>query len=323
MLDKLKENKLYRQIRKIYRKIRYGELAKFKKPSYFLDNSHNKETMCFVLAGYKQFTWDIIFKRIKKFCPNDIDVCIISSGLFSNDLKIIAEKNNWSYISMKKNCVTLALNSAIKSFPNIKKIFKIDEDIFITDGFFEELPKIFENAKKDYFPCFSAPLIPINGYGYRRILEKLKLVKKYTELFEYPKISAGTHMQIEFNPKVANFFWGKDNFIPQVDKLNQIIKENVFQNQNDNGDGYTICPIRFSIGAIYFEKELLEKASYFPVKKDSCMGLDEVFLCNLATTESKVMIISENQVVGHLSFGKQNEPMKEYFLNNKDIFEIK
>ena len=148
-------------------------------------------------------------------------------------------------------------------------------------------------------------------------------VKKYTELFEYPKISAGTHMQIEFNPKVANFFWGKDNFIPQVDKLNQIIKENVFQNQNDNGDGYTICPIRFSIGAIYFEKELLEKASYFPVKKGSCMGLDEVFLCNLATTESKVMIISENQVVGHLSFGKQNEPMKEYFLNNKDIFEIK
>lgn len=316
-----KESKLYKQARKIYRKIIYGELPKFEKPSYFLDNSRNKETMCFVLAGYKQFTWDIIFKRIKKFCPNDIDVCIISSGLFSNDLKIIAEKNNWSYISMKKNCVTLALNSAIKSFPNIKKIFKIDEDIFITDGFFEELPKIFENAKKDYFPCFSAPLIPINGYGYRRILEKLKLVKKYTELFEYPKISAGTHMQIEFNPNVAKFFWGKDNFIPQIDNLNQIIKENVFQNQNE--DGYTICPIRFSIGAIYFEKELLEKASYFPVKKGSCMGLDEVFLCNLATTESKVMIISENQVVGHLSFGKQNEPMKEYFLNNKDIFEIK
>lgn len=318
-----KESKIYKYARKVYRKIIYGELPKFEKPSYFLDNSRNKETMCFILAGYKQFTWDIIFKRIKKFCPNDIDVCIISSGLFSNNLKIIAEKNNWSYISMKKNCVTLALNSAIKSFPNVKKIFKIDEDIFVTDGFFEELPKIFENAKKDYFPCFSAPLIPINGYGYRRILEKLKLVKKYTELFEYPKISAGNHMQIEFNPNVAKFFWGKDNFIPQIDKLNQIIKENFFQNQNNNGGGYTICSIRFSIGAIYFEKELLEKASYFPVKKGSCMGLDEVFLCNLATTESKAMIISESQVVGHLSFGKQNTLMKEYFLNNKDIFDIK
>lgn len=87
-----KESKIYKQARKVYRKIIYGELPKFEKPSYFLDNSRNKETMCFILAGYKQFTWDIIFKRIKKFCPNDIDICIVSSGLFSNNLKIIAEK---------------------------------------------------------------------------------------------------------------------------------------------------------------------------------------------------------------------------------------
>ena len=260
-----KESKIYKQARKVYRKIIYGELPKFEKPSYFLDNSQNKETMCFILAGYKQFTWDIIFKRIKKFCSNDIDVCIVSSGLFSNNLKIIAEKNNWSYISMKKNCVTLALNSAIKSFPNVKKIFKIDEDIFVTDGFFEELPKIFENAKKDYFPCFSAPLIPINGYGYRRILEKLKLVKKYTELFEYPKISAGNHMQIEFNPNVAKFFWGKDNFIPQIDKLNQIIKENVFFNQNNKkkGGGIQSVPSVFQLVLFILKKNFLKKHPIF------------------------------------------------------------
>lgn len=329
MKNKLKEMKIYKQARKIYREIRYGELPKFEKLLYFLDNSSNKETMCFILAGYKQFTWDIIFKRIKKFCSNDIDICIVSSGLYSNELKNIATKNRWSYISMEKNCVTLALNSAIQSFPNVKKIFKIDEDIFITDGFFENLPKIYEYAKKDYFPCFSAPLIPINGYGYRRILEKLNLVKKYTDLFEYPKVSAGNHMQIESNPDVAKFFWCKNNFIPQIDMLNKIMKEDFIQTLNIkagskyNGGGYTICPIRFSIGAIYFEKEILENASYFPVKKGSCMGLDEEFLCNLATTKSKTMIISESQVVGHLSFGKQNDTMKEYFLNNKNIFEIK
>ena len=152
-------------------------------------------------------------------------MCIVSYGIYSERLKEIAEKYGWSYISMKKNCVTLALNSAIKSFPSAEKIFKIDEDIFITEGFFEELPKAFENAKKDYFPCFSAPLIPINGYGYRRILEKLNLAEKYTKLFEYPKISAGSHMQIESNPDVAKFFWGKDNCIPQIDLLNHIIKE--------------------------------------------------------------------------------------------------
>lgn len=53
------------------------------------------------------------------------------------------------------------------------------------------------------------------------------------------------------------------------------------------------------------------------------MGLDEEFLCNLATSQSKAIIVSENQVVGHLGFGKQNKDMKEYFLENKEIFEIR
>ena len=85
-------------------------------------------------------------------------MCIVSSGIYSERLKEIAEKYGWSYISMKKNCVTLALNSAIKSFPSAEKIFKIDEDIFITEGFFEELPKAFENAKESaiFMHCLPA-----------------------------------------------------------------------------------------------------------------------------------------------------------------------
>lgn len=53
------------------------------------------------------------------------------------------------------------------------------------------------------------------------------------------------------------------------------------------------------------------------------MGLDEVFLCNLATNNSLAIIVSESQVAGHLSFGKQNERMKKFFLENKENFEIK
>ena len=52
------------------------------------------------------------------------------------------------------------------------------------------------------------------------------------------------------------------------------------------------------------------------------MGSDEVFLCNLASTDSKAMIIAHNQLAGHLSFGKQNEAMKDYFLNNTALFDI-
>lgn len=87
--------------------------------------------------------------------------------------------------------------------------------------------------------------------------------------------------------------------------------------------GYTVCPIRLSIGAIYFEKSMLKHAGYFPVRKGSCMGLDEVFLCNLATSDSKAIVVSESQVAGHLSFGNQNKSMEEYFKSHKETFEIK
>lgn len=319
-ITELKKTRIMRPLKRIYKRIRYGDLPQFSKPMFFLNNSKGERTAAFILAGYKDFTWNVVFERIKEFCPKNVDVCIVSSGVYSEKLKEIAEKNNWSYISMKKNCVTLALNSAIRVFPKAEKIFKIDEDIFITEGFFENLPEILEDAKKDYFPCFSAPLIPINGYGYRRILETLNLTEKYTSMFEYPKISAGSHMQIESNPKVAEFFWGKDDFIPHIDTLNHTIKE---KHSQIYGGGYSVCPIRFSIGAIYFEKSVLENAGWFPVKKGNCMGLDEVFLCNLATSNSLAIIVSESQIAGHLSFGKQNESMKKFFLENKENFEIK
>lgn len=306
-------------VKVLYKIIRFGIYPSFAKPRYFLNNSKNADSACFILAGYKQFTWEIVFKRIKQFCPTCIDVCIVSSGVYSEELKQYAEKYGWSYISMKRNCVTLALNSAINCFPSAKNIFKIDEDIFITEGFFEELPKAFNEASKEYFPAFSAPLIPINGYGYRRVLERLNLVKVYTEEFEYPKISAGIHMQVENNPKVAKFFWGEKNIVLQIDELNTLIKS---QNQGDS-QLYGVCPIRFSIGAIYFQRSLLEQNGWFPVHKGNGMGTDEEYICNLATSHSKAIIVSERQVVGHLSFGKQNKPMQEYFLANKDRFEIK
>ena len=320
MFNSLKNSKIMKTVKTAYRYFRYGKIKAFAKPRFFLNNSKSSNTVCFILAGYKHFTWTVVFKRIKKFCPANIDVCIVSSGVYSGELKSYAEKYDWSYISMKRNCVTLALNSAINLFPSAEKIFKLDEDIFVTEGFFETLPAIHEKAKINYYPAFTAPLIPINGYGYRRILERLNLVEEYTKRFEYPIVSAGSHMQIENNPEVAMFFWNKDGIVPKIDELNSIIKSDNYK--NGRGGEYTVCPIRFSIGAIYFEKSMLEKYGWFPVTKGTGMGLDEEFICNLATTYSTAIIVAENQVLGHLSFGKQNKPMENYFLQHKDLFNI-
>ena len=213
--------------------------------------------------------------------------------------------------------MTLALNSAVKAFPKAEHIFKLDEDIFVTEGFFEELPRAYQAASHDYFPAFSAPLIPINGFGYRSILERLNLIDLYTKKFEYPIISAGPFMQIESNSDVAKFMWGESGDVPQIDVLNKLIKDSSGVDRD-----YSICPIRFSIGAIYFKRDLLEKSGWLPVNKSNGMGLDEVFLCNLATSKSKAIVVSQKQVVGHLSFGKQNKPMEEYFLSHKELFDI-
>ena len=41
-----------------------------------------------------------------------------------------------------------------------------------------------------------------------------------------------------------------------------------------------------------------------------------------ATSKSKAIIVSEKQVVGHLSFGSQNKPMEEFFISHKETFDI-
>lgn len=216
----IKQTRFYKNLKIVLKK----SYPLFEDLAFFLDNSRKNDTVCFILAGYKPFTWEIIFKRIKKFISADIDVCIVSSGIFSEELYKRAKENNWSYISLKRNCVTQALNSAIRAFPSARYIYKLDEDIFITKGFFENLKSIHNLSKQDYFPCFTAPLIPVNGYGYRQILEKLNLVEEYAKLFEYPKVSACQHMMIENNPEAAMFFWGKGGVVPQLDALNKNIQ---------------------------------------------------------------------------------------------------
>ena len=198
----------------------YINLKYFHSKYKFEDRSSGNKTLCYILAGYKEFTWDVIFDRIKKIAPKNIDICILSSGIYSNKLSDIAKKNNWSYLSVKKNCVTLAQNIVIKVFDKAEYIYKLDEDIFITKEFFEQLKYTYDEVnKRDYNVGFVAPLIPVNGYGHVRILKKLDLEKVYQEKFEDVKYVAGKERMIESSPLVAKFMWGEGGFIPGIDEL--------------------------------------------------------------------------------------------------------
>jgi hypothetical protein len=297
----------------------FGErpLSPFSKPSFFYNCSHNRDVCCFILAGYKEYLWNVVFDRLKRFAPDNIDICIVSSGLFSVALYELAKSNKWSYLCTKRNSVTLALNTAIQSFQFAQYIYKVDEDIFLTKNFFTKLKSCHDQCERnsEYFPAFVAPLIPVNGYGHLRILKKFSLEYQYERLFEKPKYSHGSDRMIENNPKSAKYFWGEDSDIPGLDLMDAMLGKEDFS--------FSVCPVRFSIGAIFFTRKVWEKMGFFTVTKGNNLGQDEVQLCSLAAFHSLVVIVCENTVVGHLSFWKQNNAMKEYFLSHPERFVVK
>ena len=63
----------------------------------FIDRKKNREKRCMVLAGYKEFSYPAVLGRLKKFLDEDIDVCIITSGKWSDVINEICE-NKWLVI---------------------------------------------------------------------------------------------------------------------------------------------------------------------------------------------------------------------------------
>jgi hypothetical protein len=279
----------------------------------FANRKQDSNVLVLILAGYKDFLWLKVFSRIEKNLPDNADVCVVSSGLYVEQLDQICQKNNWSYLSVKRNCVTLAQNIAINLHKEAEMIYKIDEDIFITENFFENLMKTYNHANHGQFEVgFVAPLIPINGYGHVRVLEKLNLIEEFESRFGKVKYASRPDRKIESDPQVAQFFWGKDGMVPSIDKIDEQFAEKSLE--------YRACPIRFSIGAILFPRRTWSDMGMFDVKSGPCMGLDEEQMDQYCMIQSKPMIVSENTCVGHLSFGPQNQEMKKYFSQHKELF---
>ena len=282
----------------------------------FFDRRKNSNGLLIILAGYKPFLFEDVFDRVETFAPGELDVCVVSSGLFDETLAHIAEKNNWSYLSTVQNNVPLVQNLALSLHEGAEFVYKMDEDIFLTEGSFETLLKTYEHVQTrgHYNVGFVAPLIPINGYGHIRLLEKLGLLETYEKTFEPVLYGAHSNRMIEKSPEVAKFFWGEGGTIPSIDRMNA-----AFRIQKMS---YSICPVRFSIGFILFRREFWQLMGgwQLPSSDNAGVGLDEAQICNFCMAYSFGIVIAENAVVGHLSFGQQNEAMKEYYLNHREKF---
>lgn len=287
----------------------------------FIDRSHNCSKLCIVLAGYKEYLIPSVMGRLKKYTPNDVDVCIVSSGKWSETLDNLCSKNSWSYLSTNRNNVSLAQNIAIDLHKKANYIYKLDEDIFITEHYFENMMKAYKYCEKhtDYNVGVVAPLLPINGYGHVKIIEKYQLIEVYQKEFGDLKIAGGVDRPIETNSELACFMWGKEiecdglkYRLPSIDSMNSLFASGETKIES--------CPIRFSIGAILFERKLWKEMDYFHVGKGTDMGKDEIQLCEFCMLNSKPIMVSNNIVVGHLGFGRQNEAMKQYYEKNLAVF---
>jgi glycosyltransferase involved in cell wall biosynthesis len=282
----------------------------------FTDRKRDLSRVCFVLSGYKEFLWDGVFGRLKRFVPDDVEVCILSSGVYSEKLETIAEDNGWSYLHTALNDLTLVQNIALYIFDRAEWVYKMDEDMFLTDKCFEKLYGTYERIldEEPYHVGFVAPLIPMNGYGYIHLLRKYDGLSEYERLFETAKFGGLKTHQLECNPAAARFMWGAGSGLPFLDEMNRDCA---------GSDKYGVCGVRFSIGFILYRRGFWEEIGWYGVSGTVDLGRDERELCYNSIIRSNAMIVAHNTVVGHFSFGPQTEAMKEFYHDNPEYFEIR
>lgn len=281
----------------------------------FIDRSKQSENLCIVLAGYKQFLWPETLTRLQEYAPDDYDVCLLSSGIFSNELNDIAKNNNWSYLSTKRNNLSLAQNLAIRKFPNAKFIFKMDEDIFVTENTFSNLKDglIESERQSQFFPGFVAPVINVNNFSYMDLLEYYELKEDYRD-----KVLSGVNpergLNFNDNPEAAGYMWGNGSEIPQIDVIAQNIQNHPISNKP--------CPIRFNIGLVLFRRSVWEEMNGFKLGCGNAMGIDEEQLDVYCLLNNTPPIVIGNSIVGHFGFGgRQSKLMKELFDKRNELFQ--
>ena len=288
---------------------------KFYDPFTFEDRRRHFGKTLIVLAGYKEELWPIVFKRIKRFITADIDVCVMSSGKYVDKLSEICSKNKWSYLSTKVNNLSLIQNIAIKLHPNAGYIYKLDEDMFICEGFFDGLMEAFTEveSRSHYHVGIVAPVIPVNPHGAVRFMEKIGCLDEFETRFGKAYYDFETHFYTKTEETI--FLWERS--LP-LDGLAKRFREAPFS--------YYICPHRFSIGAILFKRTIWEEMNGFEVKEGTGLGNDEYDFARhfLAMTHFYTYIMAENVLAGHYSFGKMSNPalLDEFYAQNLDSFDI-
>lgn len=293
-----------------------------KSPYRFIDRSRGSASMCMILAGYKPSLWDDVFARLANAVPDDFDVCVLSSGLFDERLEKVAEQYGWSYLSTEVNQLAHIQNKAIELHPEAQWVYKVDEDIFVTEGLFEGLRAGYErvSATTCWRPSFAAPILNVNTYTSLRLLDLCGLTEDFVAqgLCEAAYTDGITHNTgLLEDPRVARYMWGESqDVLADIDVLAGALALQPFR--------YSLCPGRFSIGVILFERATWEAFDRFPVNaRKNGLGDDEEHVAKFACLTGRPILICENLLAGHLGYGPQTQDMLAYHEGHPAVFACK
>lgn len=269
-----------------------------------------------ILAGFQEYYWEILLERVRanqiQFSEEiDICVCVPKGGENTCNLKQFCKNYNWSFLQLEEDLLAQAQNVAIRLHPKAEWIYKIDEDIVLSDNYFSKLKQAYQSFNNNSYLKigFCAPMININAYGANLFLKTMNLQKDYEKLFgRYAIPENWQNAKIHNDSNVAEWIW--THSIP-FDKVANFIEKK-------NRGFVSICPHRFSIGAILIKRDYWEKIGGFLVGVIGEMGLEEKILCEFCMNDMHAIVVAEDVFVGHLGFYRQKETIRKFFDRNSD-----
>jgi hypothetical protein len=278
----------------------------FRGAHQFVDRKKDANKLVVILIGYKAEFWPFVLQRAITALDSTVDVCLAMPGVRNLQLEQLAAERGWSIIQTKDNKLSLAINLAIKHHPNARYVFKMDEDIYLCDNIMQELEDTWLRlASAGIFELgFLSPLINVNGVCARYFLERLGHLDVFEDRFGTCRVSA-MDTPVFASAAAAQFIWDKSLPIKQV--------QSYFLNQADSPQ---LIPFHYSIGAIFFERDLWSRMHGFTVASPGKLGVEESDLCAYCCDNSLAMYYDPRLVVGHLGFGPQKEAMTQWLSSN-------
>lgn len=268
-----------------------------------------------MLAGYKPDLWRFVMPRFRAALP-DADVCIVSPGKYAEPLAKLCGQQGWSYLSTSTNDVSLAQNVCYRLHDKAAMIVKLDEDMFLLPGTISLLLAEYDRIKRENVvdPGFVAPMIPLNGFCYRHLLQMLDLLDEYEARFGKARL-ATSGLAIDTDPAAARWIWQRTAPLSATGvRLAQMERQRL------------LCPIQFSIGLIAFERGFWELIGHLPVYRRrllvglNTLGGDEAYICRRALEISRPGVVTTGALAGHFSFGPQYVGLKMLLDEQPELF---